>query len=82
MRGAQSSSIPIASRLADIWELFSRDMHGKALLCRVRPGVKELPAYRASSVMVLDNAKLPHWDAEAHVQQAVRPSRSDYLTGG
>ena len=30
----------------------------------MRPGVKELPAYRASSVMLLDNAKLTHWDAE------------------
>jgi hypothetical protein len=26
--------------------------------------VKEMPPYRASSVMLLDNAKLKHWDAE------------------
>ena len=49
---------------ADIWELFSRDMNGKALMCCWRPGFKDLPGYRASSVMLLDNAKLRHWDAE------------------
>jgi hypothetical protein len=48
----------------DVWELFSRDMKGAALMCRIRPAFKDLPAYRASSVMLLDNSKLRHWDAE------------------
>ena len=41
----------------DIWELLSRDMQGKALMCRARQGAKGL----ASSVMLLDCAKLTHW---------------------
>lgn len=55
---------PDCFAVADIWDLLSRDMRGKALMCRIRPAIKELPAYRASSVMLLDNAKLTHWDAE------------------
>ncbi len=55
---------PDCFALADIWELFSRDMNGKALMCCWRPGFKDLPGYRASSVMLLDNARLRHWDAE------------------
>jgi hypothetical protein len=55
---------PDCFAVGDVWDLLSRDMQGKALMCRVRPAIKELPAYRASSVMLLDNARLPHWDAE------------------
>ena len=55
---------PDCFAVGDVWELLSRDMQGKALMCRMRPGVKDLPPYRASSVMLLDNAKLTHWDAE------------------
>ena len=55
---------PDCFALADIWDLFSRDMGGKAVMCRWRPAFKDLPGYRASSVMLLDNAKLAHWDAE------------------
>jgi len=55
---------PDCFAVADIWDLLNRDMQGKALMCRIRPAIKELPAYRASSVMLLDNAKLTHWDAE------------------
>ncbi len=55
---------PDCFALGDVWELFSRDMLGAAMMCRVRPAFKDLPAYRASSVMLLDNSKLRHWDAE------------------
>lgn len=55
---------PDCFAVGDIWELLSRDMQGKALMCRIRPAFKDLPEYRASSVMLLDNAKLRHWDAE------------------
>lgn len=55
---------PDCFAVGDVWELFSRDMRGKALMCRIRPAFKDLPAYRASSVMLLDNEKLQHWDAE------------------
>ena len=51
---------------ADIWELLSRDMNGKAILCRMRAGPKGLvDRCKASSVMLLDCARLRHWDAEA-----------------
>jgi hypothetical protein len=55
---------PDCFAVGDVWDLFSRDMQGKAVMCRFRPGFKDLPGYRASSVMLLDNAKLRHWDAE------------------
>lgn len=50
----------------DIWELLSRDMQGKAIMCRMRSGPKGLvDKCMASSVMLLDCAQLTHWDAEA-----------------
>ncbi len=55
---------PDCFAVGDVWDLLNRDMQGKALMCRYRPGFKDLPGYRASSVMLLDNAKLRHWDAE------------------
>ena len=55
---------PDCFAVGDIWELLTRDMQGKALMCRIRPALKDLAEYRASSVMLLDNAKLRHWDAE------------------
>jgi hypothetical protein len=55
---------PDCFAVADIWELLNRDMKGASLMCRIRPAFKDLPSYRASSVMLLDNARLRHWDAE------------------
>ena len=46
--------------VSDVWELLSRDMQGKAILCRRRSGWKKKSCY-ASSVMLLDCAKLRHW---------------------
>lgn len=48
--------------VADPWELLCRDMQGKAILCRRRSGAKGRTCF-ASSVMLLDCAKLPHWRA-------------------
>jgi hypothetical protein len=49
----------------DIWELLTRDMQGKAIMCRMRSGPKGLvDRCHASSVMLLDCARLTHWDAE------------------
>ena len=49
----------------DVWELLNRDMQGKAILCRMRSGTKGLvDRCNATSVMLLDCAKLTHWDAE------------------
>ncbi len=51
--------------VGDVWELLSRDMGGKAILCRPRSGPKWwLDRCYASSVMLLDNAKLTHWNCE------------------
>ena len=49
----------------DIWELLSRDMEGKAIMCRPRGGSKGFNRKcLASSVMLLDCAKLTHWKVE------------------
>ena len=45
----------------DVWELLRRDMQGKAIMCR---GSKFKNGAFASSVMLLDCAKLKHWDVE------------------
>ena len=49
----------------DVWPLLNRDMGGKAILCRMRSGPKGLvDKCHASSVMLLDCARLRHWDPE------------------
>jgi hypothetical protein len=48
--------------VSDPWELLARDMQGKAILCRRRSGAKAKRCF-ASSVMLLDCAKLSHWRA-------------------
>lgn len=55
---------------ADIWELLSRDMQGKAIMCRMRSGPKGVvDKCMASSVMLLDCARLTHWDAERNFRR-------------
>lgn len=48
----------------DVMELLDRDMQGKRLWAKPRPGHNGDPDYIASSVMLLDCAKLRHWDFE------------------
>jgi len=48
---------PDVFAVGDVWELLSRDMEGKAVMCRTRG----TPPHFASSVMLLDCAKLKHW---------------------
>jgi hypothetical protein len=51
--------------VADIWDLLSRDMGDSSILCRARSGPKGLvDKCLASSVMLLDCAKLTHWHCE------------------
>ncbi len=51
--------------VGDIWELLSRDMGGKAILSRMRSGTKGLiDKCWASSVMLLDCARLTQWNVE------------------
>ncbi|HSH30199.1 MAG TPA: hypothetical protein VK971_09860 [Thiohalobacter sp.] len=50
----------------DIWELLTRDMQGKAIMCRMRSGPKGfIDRCYASSVMLLENSRLTHWQPEA-----------------
>jgi hypothetical protein len=56
---------PDVFAVGDVLELLTRDMQGKAIMCRVRSGTKRLNAGNyASSVMLLDCAKLEHWRVE------------------
>ena len=62
----------------DIWELLSRDMQGKAIMCRRRSGPKGyVDKCLASSVMLLDCEKLRHWDAKAGFEEMFAGTR-DY----
>ncbi len=84
--GYQGRSImtdPDVFALSDVWELFSRDMQGKAILARrIQPKptpsgkIKGKP-YWASSVMLLDNAKLTHWKWEEALEEMFSGKR-DY----
>ncbi len=51
--------------VGDVWELLNRDMQNKALWVRPRSGTKGvIDKALATSVMLLDCAKLTHWKCE------------------
>jgi hypothetical protein len=52
---------PDVFAVGDIYELLARDMQGKAIMCRPRSGTKGAEGGLATSVMLLDCAKLTHW---------------------
>lgn len=65
--------------VSDVWDLLSRDMHGKAIMCRPRTGTKgRFDRCLASSVMLLDNARLRHWKVEENFQEMFDMKR-DYM---
>ncbi len=65
--------------VGDVWELLSRDMQGKAIMCRPRGGSKGLnDKCLATSVMLLDCAKLAHWRVEQQFDAMFRFER-DYM---
>ena len=71
---------PDVFAVADVRPLLSRDMGGKAILCRVHGGVKRtVRGLYASSVMLLDCAKLRHWRVEAQFDELFTGAR-DYKT--
>ena len=47
--------------VGDVAELFERDMSGKAVMAVPRPGHNNEADYIATSVMLLDTARLRHW---------------------
>ena len=53
---------PDVFAVRDVWELLSGDMHGKAIVCRPKSGSKGRRGALASSVMLLDCARLGHWN--------------------
>jgi len=64
-RGRAMVIDPDIFAVGDVWELLSRDMQGKAILCRRRAGPKgRIDGCLASSVMLLDCARLTHWRVE------------------
>ncbi|MFO1060392.1 MAG: hypothetical protein U1E53_25900 [Dongiaceae bacterium] len=65
---------PDVFAVGDVWELLSRDMGGKAILCR-RSKFKS--GAFASSVMLLDCARLSHWQVERDFA-AMMAGKRDY----
>ena len=65
---------PDVFAVGDINELLTRDMDGKAIMCRSRKGSKGL----ASSVMLLDCAKLTHWRTAEGFDEMFE-SKRDYM---
>jgi hypothetical protein len=63
----------------DVWELLSRDMEGKAIMCRPKSGRKGRKGAYASSVMLLDCARLKHWRFEENFNEMFKPARRDYM---
>jgi len=54
--------------VGDVAALFDLDMDGKAILAVPRPGHNESPEYIATSVMLLDSAKLRHWQFDRQLE--------------
>jgi hypothetical protein len=69
---------PDVFAVGDASELFSRDLKGKAIWCRPRPGYDKITDPLATSVMLLDCARLPHWRF-AEQLEALWAQRVDYL---
>jgi len=60
---------PDVFAVGDVNELFDRDMGDKAIFAKPRPGHKGHANYVASSVMLLDCAKLKHWSVKDQFEQ-------------
>lgn len=70
---------PDVFAVADVWELLSRDMEGKAIMCRPKSGTKGKRGCLATSVMLLDNEKLAHWKVEEQFN-AMFDFKRDYMS--
>jgi len=62
--------------ISDVMPLLTREMNGKAILARHRVGSKR--RVYASSVMLLDNAKLKHWKVKENFEEMFAFTR-DYM---
>jgi hypothetical protein len=73
---------PDVFAVGDILGLLSRDMGGKTIMCRPRSGTKGAEGGLATSVMLLDCAKLEHWRCEQDFEALFRLERdyADWIT--
>ncbi len=69
---------PDVFAVGDVYELLTRDMAGKAIMCRTRTGSKGEGGGLATSVMLLDCAKLTHWRGEEQFNELFAGKR-DYM---
>ncbi len=70
---------PDVFAVADVWELLSRDMEGKAIMAtKPKSRLKEKEGQLATSVLLLDCAKLKHWKVEDQFD-AMFDGRIDYM---
>lgn len=69
---------PDVFAVGDVWELLSREMQGRAIMCRPKSGAKGKRGCLASSVMLLDCAKLTHWRCEEQFNEMFEFKR-DYM---
>lgn len=69
---------PDVFAVGDVYELLSRDMQGKGILCRARSGAKGRHGFMASSVMLLDCGKLQHWRCQTQFAEMFDFKR-DYM---
>ena len=60
---------PDVFAVGDVAELFTRDLHEKAIWCRPRPGYDKITDPLATSVMLLDCSKLGHWRFDEQLQK-------------
>jgi len=68
---------PDVFAVGDIYELLSRDMQGKAVMGRPRSAKAKQSFCMATSVMLLDCAKLKHWHCQAEFDELFQFKR-DY----
>ncbi|MCB0406183.1 MAG: hypothetical protein KDD51_15485 [Bdellovibrionales bacterium] len=68
---------PDVFAVGDVADLLDRDMKGKSILCKTVPATASRPAYFATSVMLLDCAKLVHWRWEEQLR-AMFAEKIDY----
>ncbi len=73
---------PDVFAIADIMQLFELDTRGKAILCRRIVPAGGGPPYWATSVMVLDCAKLGHWRWDESIEEmfAFRRDYRDWMS--
>ena len=64
--------------VGDVGELFERDLQGKAIWAVPRPGHNRQADYIATSVMLLDCARLAHWDFDQQLNDLFA-HRFDYV---